>query len=98
MIFPDHFSDHAHCYEAYRPSYPRGLFSYLATLVAAHDLAWDCATGNGQAAFKLTPYFQSIVGIDGSRQQLALASAHEQILYVVALADRTPLPISPLTW
>ena len=26
------------------------------------------------------------------RQQLALASAHEQILYVVAMADQTPLP------
>jgi ubiquinone/menaquinone biosynthesis C-methylase UbiE len=92
MTFPDHFSGHAHRYEAYRPSYPDALFSYLATLVAAHELAWDCATGNGQAAIKLTPYFRSIVALDASRQQLALASSHQQIIYVAALADRTPLP------
>ena len=39
MTFPDHFSDHAHRYEAYRPTYPDALFSYLASLVAAHNLA-----------------------------------------------------------
>ncbi len=39
MAFPDHFSDHAHRDEAYRPTYPDALFSYLDSLVAAHDLA-----------------------------------------------------------
>jgi ubiquinone/menaquinone biosynthesis C-methylase UbiE len=86
------FSDHAHRYEAYRPTYPDALFSYLASLVAAHDLAWDCATGNGQAALGLTPHFRSVVALDASRQQLALAARHGRICYVVALADRTPLP------
>jgi ubiquinone/menaquinone biosynthesis C-methylase UbiE len=68
------FSDHAHCYEAYRPTYPDALFGYLASLVAARDLALDCATGNGQAALKLTPHFQSILAIDASPQQLAWAT------------------------
>jgi ubiquinone/menaquinone biosynthesis C-methylase UbiE len=92
MTFPDHFSDHADRYEAYRPTYPDALFAYLNSLVPAHDLALDCATGNGQAAIKLTPYFRSIVALDASPRQLALARSHEQITYVVALADRTPLP------
>ena len=55
MTFPDHFSDHADRYEAFRPTYPDALFAYLATLAPSHDLAWDCATGNGQAALGLTP-------------------------------------------
>ena len=86
------FSDHACSYEAYRPTYPNTLFSYLASLTPAHDLAWDCATGNGQAALGLTTHFRSIVALDASAQQLALAPRHERICYVVALADRTPLP------
>jgi SAM-dependent methyltransferase len=89
--FPDHFSDHARRYLAYRPQYPDSLFSYLSSLVSEHDLALDCATGNGQAALKLTPHFRSILAIDASPQQLALAPSHERIIYVVALADRTPL-------
>ena len=35
MTFPDHFSDHAQDYEAYRPTYPYALFSYLGSLVPA---------------------------------------------------------------
>jgi len=66
MTFPDHFSDHAHRYEAYRPTYPDALFSYLASLVAAHDLAWDCATGNGQEALGLTPHFRTIIATDAT--------------------------------
>jgi ubiquinone/menaquinone biosynthesis C-methylase UbiE len=92
MTFSDLFSPHARRYEAHRPTYPDALFSYLDSLVTANDLAWDCATGNGQAALKLTPYFRSVVALDASPQQLALASSHERIIYVLSLADRTPLP------
>ena len=55
MTFPDHFSDHSDRYEAFRPTYPDALLTYLASLVPSHDLAWDCATGNGQAAFGMIP-------------------------------------------
>src|SRR5271165_5154222 len=92
MDFPDHFSDHAHRYEACRPTYPDSRFAFLASLVPTHDLAWDCATGNGQAALGLTPHFRAIIATDASPQQLALASTHKQITYLVAPADRTPLP------
>lgn len=50
LSFADYFSCHASDYAAHRPTYPQQLFSYLATLTQSHDLAWDCGTGNGQAA------------------------------------------------
>ena len=46
----------------------------------------------GRRPCKLTPHFRRIVALDASPRQLALASAHEQITYVVAHAERTPLP------
>ena len=48
--FKDHFSSASDRYAAYRPDYPAALFAWLAGLCAEHDLAWDCATGSGQAA------------------------------------------------
>ena len=92
MTFPDHFSDCADLYEASRPTYPDALFSYLASLVAAHDLAWDCATGNGQAALGLTPHFRAVVATDASPRQIAQAHPHPKVTYLVAPAERTPLP------
>jgi ubiquinone/menaquinone biosynthesis C-methylase UbiE len=91
MTFPDYFSDHADRYEALRPTYPDALFAYLASLVPAHDLAWDCATGNGQAALGLTPHFDAVVATDASPQQIALAPPHPKVSYLVAPAERTPL-------
>ena len=48
--FKDHFSGHASAYAAFRPSYPPELFEQLAALNTRRERAWDCATGNGQAA------------------------------------------------
>jgi SAM-dependent methyltransferase len=91
-MFCDQFSDSAPSYLRHRPSYPDDLFVYLASLVNVNELAWDCATGNGQAALQLAPYFRSIVAVDASPEQLALAPPHEQIVYVVSLEKRTALP------
>lgn len=91
MTFPDHFSDHADRYEAYRPTYPDALFAYLASLSPAKALAWDCATGNGQAALGLTPHFDGVIATDASPQQIALARPHPKVAYLVAPAERMPL-------
>lgn len=48
--FKDHFSSASGRYAAYRPDYPAALFAWLADLCSERDTAWDCATGNGQAA------------------------------------------------
>jgi SAM-dependent methyltransferase len=90
--FHDFFSDHAREYAAFRPTYPESLFAYLSSLVEDHELAWDCATGNGQTARGLAPFFGAVFATDASARQLALAPAHDRIRYGVALAERSPLP------
>jgi SAM-dependent methyltransferase len=87
----DHFSGHADCYEAFRPTYPDALFEYLASLCPRRELAWDCATGNGQAAVPLAAYFQRVVATDASEKQIEQASGPDNVQYSVAAADQAPL-------
>ena len=86
-MFKDHFSGHAHQYNSARPTYPDNLFEYLNTLVKNHDLAWDCATGNGQAAIKLAPYFKTVIATDGSKTQLDEAIPCANVQYRLATAE-----------
>ncbi len=81
MAFKDYFSQHSAEYAVYRPRYPDALFSYLASLSPRRDRAWDCATGNGQAAIGLVPYFREVIATDPSRSQLDNAISHPQISY-----------------
>ena len=46
----DNFSSQADHYARYRPSYPPELFEFIIAQVKEKDMAWDCATGNGQTA------------------------------------------------
>jgi SAM-dependent methyltransferase len=92
MPFQDLFSDHAPDYAACRPTYPESLFAYLSSLVEDHGLAWDCATGNGQAAAGLAPFFDAVLATDASAGQLAHARSQRRVRYVLALAERSPLP------
>src|SRR5262245_54646169 len=92
MSFKDHFSGHADSYEAYRPTYPDTLFAHLASIAPGQVMAWDCATGNGQAAVPLARHFKSVVATDPSVKQLGQARRQDSILYAVAHAERTPLP------
>lgn len=89
--FPDLFSGHASLYEAHRPTYPPELFGFLAEIVAFHELAWDCATGNGQAAIDLAGYFDRVIATDASDGQLSEARAHPRVDYLQARAEKTPL-------
>lgn len=90
-MFKDHFSGHAHQYSHARPTYPDELFRYLASLVKEHDLAWDCATGNGQAAVKLAAYFKNVIASDGSQTQLDETTPQKNIEYRLALAEESGL-------
>ena len=85
--FKDHFSGHAGSYAAARPVYPESLFAFLATLCTRHELAWDCATGNGQAARSLVPFFDNVLATDASQEQIASAEPHPQIDFRVATAE-----------
>lgn len=90
MPFQDHFSVQAGAYARFRPVYPEALFTWLAQQVPVRELAWDCATGNGQAAFGLTPHFAQVVASDASPEQVLRARAHPQIRYLVAHAEEPP--------
>ena len=48
--FIDNFSTQSKEYSFSRPTYPESLFEFLSTVTPQKTLAWDCATGNGQAA------------------------------------------------
>ena len=84
MTFKDYFSGHAKEYAQYRPHYPRALFEFLAGLAPHNELAWDCATGNGQAAAALAQFFEHVVATDASASQLDHATTHPRITYRVA--------------
>lgn len=87
----DHFSAHAAAYARARPTYPPGLFSWLAAQCAGHALAWDCGTGNGQAAVALASHFASVHATDLSAEQIAQATAHPRVTYAASPAERSGL-------
>ena len=87
----DNFSGHASDYAKYRPAYPHELITHLAGMAPAHDLAWDCATGNGQVAAVLTGYFAAVVATDISAKQLRQAAQLPNIIYKVEQAEQSSL-------
>jgi SAM-dependent methyltransferase len=89
--FQDHFSGHAEQYARHRPTYPPALFAYLAEVAPARRLAWDCATGNGQAAGALAAHFDRVVATDASPEQIAAATARQGVEYRVEPAEGTSL-------
>jgi len=88
----DLFSKQASAYAKYRPSYPAALFDYILSFVPSRQIAWDCATGNGQAALSLAPYFDTVQATDVSEKQLQQAAPANNIHYSVSTAEQTPFP------
>src|SRR2546430_7765616 len=91
MKFKDHFSGHAVEYAKFRPHYPDELFQYLASISPQHELAWDCATGNGQAAVGLARHFDRVIATDASAQQIESAEPNARISYQVAPAEASEI-------
>lgn len=87
MTFKDHFSQQSDQYRRYRPDYPRSLFAYLAEISRQHRLAWDCATGSGQAAVHLADHYDKVIATDASQAQLANAQTHAKVQYRVCSAE-----------
>jgi SAM-dependent methyltransferase len=90
--FSDHYSSVATSYARFRPRYPPALFAWLAENCPRRELAWDCATGNGQAALALAAHFVRVVASDASAAQIACAEAHPRVTRRVALAEAPALP------
>lgn len=89
--FEDHFSRGSAAYAAFRPTYPEALYDWLAAAAPRRDLAWDCATGNGQAAVALAKRFVRVVGSDASAAQIAAARAAPGVEYAVFPAEDAAL-------
>jgi SAM-dependent methyltransferase len=79
----DHFGPRASAYVAARPTYPRALFHLLAVLAPNTRQAWDCATGNGQAATMIADRFLRVLGTDASPEMIANAVSHPRVKYTV---------------
>ena len=90
--FKDLFSGHSQAYSTFRPGYPAQLFSLLAKLCPERNLAWDCATGSGQAAVQLAEHFHRVIATDASANQIANATATRGVSYAVAPAEDSGLP------
>lgn len=89
--FKDHFSGASDRYAAFRPGYPAALFTWLASLCAEHDAAWDCATGSGQAAAGLAPHFRAVAASDASTEQIVHARGPANVSFRVAKAESSGL-------
>ena len=89
MTFKDHFSKQAADYATFRPTYPRELFDYLGSIAPSRQLAWDCGTGNGQAAVGLASVFDRVIATDASEKQIANAEPHEHVEYRIASAENS---------
>jgi SAM-dependent methyltransferase len=90
-MYSDYLSQTAALYALHRPSYPSALFEWLARGVGDHQRAWDCGTGNGQAAVALASHFREVVATDPSRAQLVHATRVERVHYAAMTAEDSAL-------
>jgi SAM-dependent methyltransferase len=89
--FKDHFSKQSSEYANYRPTYPKELFFFLSSLVSDKEIAWDCATGSGQAALELANFFETVIASDASAKQIESAQSKPNIQYHLFPAEKTTL-------
>ena len=86
----DLFSKQSDLYARYRPTYPKELYDHILSFVKEKNIAWDCATGNGQAAVILADHFKKVIATDISASQIEKAATKENIEYLVCPAESTP--------
>ena len=86
----DLFSQHSEKYAMFRPKYPVDLYRFIYSHCKSFEVAWDCATGNGQAAQDLALKFNKVFASDFSEQQIQSAVGRANIIYSVCPAEQTP--------
>lgn len=89
--FANLFSRQAATYAAGRPRYPGALYDAILAVTPGRSLAWDCATGNGQAAIDLARHFDRVIATDASAEQIAHAAPAPNVEYRVAAAEASGL-------
>ena len=91
MDYIKHFNQQTKSYLQFRPDYPESLYEYLSSLVQDKSCAWDCGTGNGQAAVALAKHFELVIATDISQAQLKVAPKNKAIRYLCCAAENTPI-------
>jgi SAM-dependent methyltransferase len=86
----DNFSKQSREYSVFRPTYPDEVLDFILSLVNNKSAAWDCGTGNGQLAAKLSPHFQTVYATDISENQIGNAVKKDNIVYQVVSAEDAP--------
>lgn len=90
----DHFSAIAKRYAEGRIEYPTKLYDFLANLCMQRELAWDCATGSGQAVKGLVDNFKSVIASDMSEELLKHTPMHPRVIYKNATAENSGIAAS----
>ncbi len=85
----DNFSAQAKGYSVYRPHYPQDMIAYIISFTENKGKALDAATGNGQVAAAIAPFFTTVYGIDISATQLENAAQQSNIIYKEERAEQT---------
>ncbi len=85
----DNFSRQSELYARYRPTYPDELFDFILQQLPEKNIAWDCATGNGQTATELAKHFKKVLATDISARQIGKAQLAPNIEYSVQPAEKT---------
>jgi SAM-dependent methyltransferase len=67
------------------------MFVWLASAAPSTAMAWDCATGSGQAAVELAEVFERVIATDASEQQIARAERHPKVEYRTATAEESEI-------
>ena len=86
------FSLRSASYAKSRPQYPSALYAWIASQCDATWAAWDCATGNGQAAVGLAEHFSVVHATDSSQEQIQHAIPHSGVRYQRAPAETAGFP------
>lgn len=87
----DHFSSTSKEYSFSRPLYPDTLYKYLSDVTPNKNVAWDCATGNGQAAIGLCKHFKNVIASDASKGQLDYQFERTNIRYEMFPAEKADI-------
>lgn len=84
-------------YASFRPEYPASLSRFLAEAAPDTTRAVDVGCGTGQLTHQLADFFQSVMGVDPSTEQIGNALPHDRVEYVCAPAENLPLPDCSVT-
>lgn len=85
------FSARSQGYAQFRPTYPDGLFDWLAAQCSQTHVALDVAAGSGQASRPLIGHFDQVIACDASPEQLLGSNDWGSVLRFASQAQRLPL-------